>query len=308
MRVDSDPFPPVVDRQNPRHPWAYEVDQYRLKVRRFSALPPEITIQKVSFESDLERYKNAWSKGFSSCFPLRKPRVPGPVSLSGESLERSQRRAKTGVRLLTTELAPSALVTFTTREIMSIDALLSVWQKFGALVRGAGIEFEYVAVPERHPTNPIHLHLHVAYRGRTPFNVLRRFWHMALEARHGRRVTVVLRGAESPGNIDVQLIKARDSLRRIRKIARYISKYITKDDLICEFNRKRYWPSKGIDLADAERFWLDSLSQGDAVREACRMMGQWDEIAGLCPQKVWCPSDRVAFITVDPALTPPPPF
>jgi hypothetical protein len=130
---------------------------------------------------------------------------------------------------------------------------------------------------------------------------------MALEARHGRKVRCILRGTESPGNIDVQNIKARDSIRRIRKIARYVSKYITKD-LISEFNRRRYWPSKGIDLAAASVFWLDSLSQFDAVREACRMLGQWDEIAGLTEQKLFMPSERVCWCAIDPDRTPPPPF
>jgi hypothetical protein len=174
-------------------------------------------------------------------------------------------------------------------------------------MRLAGQEFEYVAVPEPHPTNPDHLHLHVAYRGRTPFGMMRRFWHIALEALHGRRVTCILRGKEAPGNIDVQPVKSRDSIRRIRKIARYVSKYITKD-LISEFNRRRYWPSKGIDLREAQVFWLDSLSMSDAIREACRMLGQWDEEAGVPAQRLFNPSDRVAWCAIDPEAVPPPPF
>ena len=205
------------------------------------------------------------------------------------------------------ELAPSALVTFTTRETMPLDDFLQVWQKFGALMRQSALDFEYVAVPERHPTNPEHFHLHAAYRGRTSFDNLRRFWHIALEARHGRKVTATLRGKDSPGNIDVQRIKSRDTIGAIRKIARYISKYITKD-LIAEFNRKRYWPSKGISVIEAQRFWLTGLTQADAVKEACQMFGQWDDELGFCPQKIWMPGERFAYIAVDPALTPPPPF
>lgn len=295
------------DLSTPRHEWFGEQIQYRAKVRSFSNAPPEITVQQVSFERDFQRYQNAYDHGQSSCLNRPRSRPEPGAPRSPESLERSQRRAKTGIRLLVTELAPSALVTFTTRETISLDALLSVWQKFGFLMRQAGIDFEYVAVPERHPTNPDHFHLHVAYRGKTPFNTLRRFWHMALEARHGRKVSCVLRGSESPGNVDVQKIKSRDALRRVRKIARYISKYITKD-LIAEFNRKRYWPSKGISLIEARVFWLQGLTQHAAVREACLALGQWDETLDLCPQKVWRPSDRIAYIAVDPALTPPPPF
>ena len=296
------------DTATPRHEWFGEQIQYRAKLRTFSKAPPEITVQQVSFERDFQRYQNAYDRKQSSCFNRpRGPRVVSDAPRSEESMERSQRRAKTGVRLLVTELAPTALVTFTTRETMPLDDLMKVWQKYCALARQAGIDFEYVAVPERHPTNPGHFHLHVAYRGRTSFDTMRRFWHIALEARHGRRVLVTLQGTESPGNIDVQRIKSRDTIIAIRKIARYISKYITKD-LIAEFNRKRYWPSKGITVIEAQRFWLSGLTQSDAIREACQMFGQWDHSADLCPQKVWAPGPRFAYMVVNPALTPPPPF
>ena len=171
----------------------------------------------------------------------------------------------------------------------------------------SGMDFEYVAVPERHPKNPEHFHLHVAYRGRTPFNLMRRLWHMSLEARHGRRVTKIMRGADSPGNIDVQSIKGRTDVKRCRKIAKYISKYITKD-LIAEFNRRRYWPSKGINVQDAKVYWLDSLNMTDAIREACMMLGEWEFLIGAPAQKIFCPSDRVAWFAVEPERSPPPPF
>ena len=45
-----------------------------------------------------------------------------------------------------------------------------------------------------------------------------------------------------------------------------------------------------------------------AVREACRMLGQWDESAGLTEQKLFMPSERVCWCAIDPDRTPPPPF
>lgn len=288
----------------PRHDWFTDPEQYRLKVRTFSHMPPEFTVQRVSFERDRAAYLNAYHRGNQSAFP-RRVRPDPSKPRDDESIERSQRRAKTAVRLTVTELAPTALVTFTTREVITLDQLLWCWGHFTRSLRRAGFDFEYVAVPERHPSNPDHLHLHVAYRGRTPFNVLRRLWHVALEALHGRVVRCILRGKESPGNIDVQAIKSRDNLRRIRKIARYVSKYITKD-LIAEFNRRRYWPSKGIDLPAAQAFWLGSLSMGDAIREACIMVGEWDHAIGAPGQKIFHPCDRVAWFAVDPGRSPPP--
>jgi hypothetical protein len=201
-------------------------------------------------------------------------------------------------------LAPSSLVTFTTRKTYSLDDLVSIWGRFVRLARMVG-PFEYVCVPEPHPKNPEHLHLHAAVRGKLSRDTLRRLWHIALEAHEGRRVRSILRGAASPGNIDDQPIKGRDTIRRIRKIARYISKYITKD-LLERFNRRRYWPSKGISLRDAQIFWLDSLSMSDAVREACELLGHWDGIAPAF--RVFCPSERVAWWAVDPEAMPPPPF
>ena len=299
-------FDPIPDQTTPQHSVFDEPTQYRLKVRRFSRVPAEFTVQQVNFDRDVEGYRRAYENGDSSWGMGKKTRSPGSL-LNDESRERAQRRAKTQVRLSVIELAPNALVTFTTRETMSIDALLWCWQYFTRMMREAGIDFEYVCVPERHPANPNHFHLHAAYRGETNFKNLRRMWHVALEARHGRRINKTLYGPESPGNIDVQPVKARESVRRVRKIAKYISKYITKD-LISEFNRKRYWPSKGVNLAAAAVFWLTSINQVDAIREACRLLGQWDEECNLCPQTMFRPSERVMWCAIDPLNTPPPPF
>lgn len=305
-------FQPTEDRSSPLHSWfSPHADggdddglcQFRAKVQRYSGMPSEITIQRVSFDREMRSYREAWLNSQNAVNRPNKRVSDGKQS--EESLERAMFRAKTQVRKLVTELAPSALVTFTTREILSFEGLLWVWQHFTRTLRSSGLDFDYVAVPERHPKNPDHLHLHVAYRGKTHFNTLRRLWHMALEARHGRRVSVVLRGAAAPGNVDVQPIKSRDQLGRVRKVAKYVSKYITKD-LISEFNRKRYWPSKGINVAAAQVFWLDAQTQSGAILEAMTMFGQVDD--GIVMQRFWRPSERVAWCALNPAATPPPPF
>jgi len=294
-----------------RHSWLAEPTQYRVKVRQFSQTPAEFTIQRISFEDDLAAYRRAADHGLSTVPRARGKRVePGERSI--ESIERSQRRAKSTLRLLVNELAPNHFCTFTIREAgpeyFDPEDWSSIWSHFVRLVRHAGIDFEYVAVLERHPSNPLHLHLHVAIRGHVHYNYLRRFWHIAICAHRGVRVTKMLRGADSPGNIQDQPIKApRGSFKQVRKIARYLAKYITKD-LISEFNKKRYWPSRGIDLAKAQVFWLDSLSMSEAVREACMLLGQWDDLAGAPAQRMFIPCDRVAWCAIDPVNTPPPPF
>lgn len=294
----------AVDRSNPRYHFFDEGEQYRLKVQRFSQVPCEVTIQRISFEAEQDRYRRAAELGLSHVSTTRKQRDPDRLR-DAESVERSQRRAKTAVRLRVTELGPGALVTFTTRKTYSLDALASIWARFVRMASKIEPSLAYVCVPEPHPSNPEHLHLHAATRGRISRDTMRRLWHIAIEAHEGRRVTKTLRGVEAPGNIDEQPIKGRDVVKRIRKIGRYISKYITKD-LLELFNRRRYWPSKGINLQAAQVFWLDALGQAEAIREACGMLGHWDGVAPAF--KVFRPSDRVAWYAVDTDLIPPAPF
>lgn len=287
---------PSEGRSSPRHHFFAEAVQYRAKVQAFSHVPCEVTVQRIDFEQDQRRYLQAAERGLSRV-PVHRGRRDPDKPRDAESLERSQRRAKIGVRLRVTELAPSALVTFTTRKVYPFDALVAIWEGFVRRVRMVVPGVEYVAVPEPHPRNPDHFHIHAAWRGRVSIETLRRLWHITLEAFEGRRVTVILRGPAAPGNIDVQRVKGRDTVRRIRKIARYISKYITKD-LIERFNRRRYWPSKGITLQGARVFWLDSLSQADAIREAAEMLGHWNGFA--VEYGMFCPSERIAWWAVDP--------
>lgn len=306
--MEFDASPSHSDATQPRHFWHHETTQYRVKVRTFSRLPPEFTVQRINFDRDFEAATRAYENGAANCFTRRRgQRVKTERSNDAESIERSQRRAKTQVRLLANELGATALVTFTTREVMPIEKLLDAWQHFTRLLRTSGLEFKAIAVPERHPTNPEHFHLHAAYRGKTHCKTLRRLWHISLESLNGRRVTKTLYGAESPGNIDVQAVKGANGFKRCRKIAKYISKYITKD-LIAEFNRRRYWPSKGINLQDAKIYWLDALSITDAIREACSMLGEWNHETDAPAQKMFSPSDRLAWFAVDPERSPPPPF
>lgn len=300
---------PLEDREKPLHDWFNDSEQYRLKVQRFRNVPPEVTVQRISFERECKRYLNAYESGQSNAFPRRKARLPS-ADRDEESIERSQRRAKTRLRLAVTELAPNHFTTFTTRETgpvyFSPDEYASIWARFVLLMRNYGYDFEYVAVLERHPENPRHLHLHVAWRGAAHYGVMRRLWHIAICAHRGLKVEKALRGADSPGNIQDRPVKAaRGSFKAVRKIARYMSKYLTKD-LIAEFNKKRYWPSKGINVASAEAYWLGALSMSDAIREACQLVGEWDHAANAPGQKLFNPSDRVCWFAVDPDRTPPP--
>jgi hypothetical protein len=131
---------------------------------------------------------------------------------------------------------------------------------------------------------------------------------MAILEHRGERYLGVMRGPAAPGGVSDEYIKAsRGSVQRIRKIAKYISKYITKD-LISEFNKRRYWPSKGINVQSAQVFYCSSIDQSSAIREAFQILGQWDYEADAPAQKLFRPSDRIAWCALDPTATPPPPF
>jgi hypothetical protein len=146
--------------------------------------------------------------------------------------------------------------------------------------RAIGENLLYVAVPEQHPTNPDHLHLHLAINTWLNVNVIRKCWHAALTARGTppagyacSQSSVDYSGKNSPGNVDIQYIKVRGGkCAQTVKVARYISKYITKGDFE-RFNKKRYWSTKGVKVLDARRVWLKSMSLGEAITESYRELG-----------------------------------
>lgn len=301
-----DPFDSNLDNYSqPQHSTHEHEVQYRLKVQRYTSLPCEITVQKVDYSPLYDKYSRAYEKGFNSCFTARALTRDGSGTTL-ESVERSTRRAKIQARKLATELAPTALVTFTTRRIYPISVLLDAWQRFTRSLHAAGVNFEYLAVPEQHPSNVEHLHIHAAYRGHANIKLLRRLWHIALEAIEGRIVKKTLYGPDAPGNIDVRRVAAQSGYKRMRKIAKYIAKYITKD-VIVQFNKKRYWPSKGIKLQAVAVVWLKSLTMPEALHEGLLLMGLINPDGQPC-QHVFNPSDRIAWLAVDPEKIPDPLF
>ena len=294
IEVPDSAFAPLTDRSKPLHCFDHEEYQYRVKVQAFSSTPPEITIQGISFERislpivvPMKTVLNT-VLGVLVVFVFRQK-----VGLLMR-IWRARRRAKTRVRKLVKELVPNHFTTFTIREsgpvYYTAEDWKLIWGHFVRYLRLAGVDFQYVSVLERHPTNPDHLHMHVAWRGEgfVNYNMLRRFWHMAISKRAGVVVKKVLRGPDSLGNVQDRQIKASaGSYRHTEKIAKYIGKYITKD-LISEFNKKRYWQSAGISIEEAQVYWLSALSMPEALR-GLQMFGLWSEELGGPVQRVFQP-------------------
>ena len=227
---------------------------FRAKVQEFTGGGFEVVITSINLQRQSDMAAMHLKRG---------PRIVRKGD--AESDQKSARKAKRTVRLKCKEMGADHLVTFTTRDVtVDKDALRSIWSKFTDNVSyHLKRKFSYVCVPERHPTNPGHWHLHAAICGRLSARdmvIFRRCWYIALGGKGNEK------GADAPGGFNIKLIRVRGGAhRRMDKIASYISKYITKE-LCSEFNKKRYWASK-IDLILARAYWLKSRDLDGAYLE-----------------------------------------
>jgi hypothetical protein len=257
----------------PHKPYTQEKYQYRLKVQPFTAGGYEAVVKLVDVE------QVARLKEFQELGILKKPRTERPPEEREDAILSAKRRAKQMVRYKCKEMGANRLLTLTTRETLPVFELLSRFQKFLYLVeRAIGEKLLYIAVPEQHPSNPDHLHLHVAINTFLQVGIIRKCWHAALTGAHAcvrmdQRTMPDYSGIRSPGNVDLQYIKTRGGKgAQTVKVARYISKYITKGDFE-RFNKKRYWSTKGVKVLDARRTWLKSMSMNEAMKEAFADLG-----------------------------------
>lgn len=229
---------------------------FRVKIQEFSQGGFEAVITSVNMQRHADMAAMHLPRG---------PRTERKGD--AESIEKARRRAKRTVRLKVKEMGADHLITFTTRKTIPKDEVKAAWARFTDNVAyHLGRKFEYVCVCEPHPTNPEHLHLHAAIRGRLTARemvIFRRCWYIALGG-NGKE-----RGPAAPGGFNIQHIKVNGGAhRRMDKIAGYLSKYITKSDC-AEFNKKRYWASK-IDLKEVRAYWMKARTIGEALAEFVR--------------------------------------
>lgn len=96
----------------------------------------------------------------------------------------------------------------------------------------------------------------------------------ACECRHcSQDVVGCARGGKGCGNIDAKKIKVPAGGDRAARIARYISKYVSKrfeDEP--RFNKKRYWASRQS-MEEARRYVLNADTLDGASREVEQMLG-----------------------------------
>ncbi|MCU7812603.1 MAG: hypothetical protein KZQ77_15450 [Candidatus Thiodiazotropha sp. (ex Notomyrtea botanica)] len=163
------------------------------------------------------------------------------TEMDEETLRKSQRRAKKIIRQKILTFQADRLLTLTYRENMS--DLSTAWKHFNAFNRLMKWRYkenwQYVCVPEYQKRGAVHFHL--AVKGYFHANTVRKFWKQAIKGE---------------GNIDISSPTRRNGsvTRSPKKIAGYISKYLTKQDST-EFNKRRY-SSSALQLPPIITGWL----------------------------------------------------
>lgn len=214
-----------------------------------------------------------WDPGPYAEVPLTLKRRRAPEGERNEnSIESSRRRTKRLIRWQCKNIGADHLITFTTRELSNTPG--DLWVKWQRLVKGyrhaTGEDLPYVAVPEPHPSNPDHWHLHVATHGFFKLNIARGLWWSIC-------------GGRGMGNVQVEYIKVRQGGWKAAKVASYVSKYVTKALISSErFNKKRYSVAKSM-LAKRHHMKLEAKTIGEAFEEVCRRFGI--RLTGLLAEK-----------------------
>lgn len=227
--------------------------RYVLKVQPFAVGGYEATCRAL----DLEKIARALE-------PHRRTgKRDAPEQLDPDNVARASDRARRKVRLLVRNMKADHLVTFTRREsdpslFWCEDQWASAWDRACRLMKRIIGPFPYVAILEKHQKG--NYHLHVAWCGKVNVKVVRRCWEAAA-------------GGRGACNIDAKNIKVPHGHDRASRIARYISKYVTKSFIDNpRFNKKRYWASRQT-LEEVRRYVLNALDLSGAIEEVRRLLG-----------------------------------
>jgi hypothetical protein len=264
----------------------------QLKIQRFKSGGFEGTVrfvdpQKIADMQDMPRPRGIRQE---------------PEERTQDSLERSRARARQKVRHHVKNIAANRLVTLTKRETPETgystpDDWAQYWARFCRVYKKyfPDLPFMFVAVLEQHQDSE-HLHLHVATysKQKMPLEIIRRIWWDVC-------------GGRGMGNVDVRYIK-QQGYKGTDKIARYLSKYISKGfDLLERFNKKRYWVSDR-DLPQAQRIWLRSETVTDAISEVFHRLNGSIQFGHDGGGFFMFPDQSGFWFAVHPGQGSPPPF
>jgi hypothetical protein len=268
-----DQLPDVLDAID-LAPLPYLPEQRAYSDRHFSGNP----VNRIEFSDALhmqlkiQPFKNGGFEGSvrwvdlqniadMQTIPRRLGKRTQPEERSRQSLERARIRASQKVRYHAKNIQANRLLTLSKREteetgFSTPDEWQQYWARFCRVYKKyfPDLPFMFVAVLEQHK-NSEHFHLHVATysKQKMPLEIMRRIWWDVC-------------GGRGMGNVDIRYIRQQGHQGTAR-IARYISKYISKGfDAIERFNKKRYWVSDH-DLPEARRILLRARTTGEAITE-----------------------------------------
>jgi len=227
----------------------YNPDPFVAKIQRFASGGYEVTITKI----DLEKI----ARNMDS---TRKTGKREKVVQNDNDIISSKLRAKKTLRHKIKSMGCDRLLTLTRREndpseFWTVEQWASNWKKFVRLCSKAGCDLVYVSVLEKHKKG--NFHLHAAILGKVNINIMRGIWWSVC-------------GGRGMGNVDIQFKQGLTDISRRQKLARYVSKYITKQDN-AEFNKKRYWSSRH-DLPPSIRYVLKADKIKCALAELSKIL------------------------------------
>lgn len=236
----------------PSGDWSpHEENNLVLKIQPFKAGGFEVVIRPVCLP-ELARMLDAPRKAGSRSVP---------DEINEDNQLRSIQRSKTKARYLMKSMGADRLLTLTKREsdrdlFWSLNDWSTAWAKFIRLSKKAGHDLQYVAVPEHHKKG--NYHLHVALNAKVNIKLIRQLWWACC-------------GGRGQGNVDVSYKQHMTQTARVAGIARYLSKYLTKQFGQSEFNKKRYWSSRH-ELPRAIRVILSARDLLDGLVEASELL------------------------------------
>lgn len=197
----------------------------------------------------------------------RKGKKVRRTEMNPEDLIRCATRAKKMVRWSCKMMGADRILTLTSRRYMiTVEDGWKALREFNRLMSAHfGERWSYVAVPELHPENKDHFHFHLAIFGRYPVDIVRDLWRRALWKAFPHAPI-----EESPGNIDINYRRRTN----INKLARYISKYLTKDTEAGFIHAKRYEKSRNIPKPVRTSLYFDAMaSDYDIIRKVQEVSG-----------------------------------
>jgi len=214
---------------------------FYLTGRKYPSGDVEVTALKLSAEDSLKRGGGA----------TRKNRTR--AEMSPEVRAKSISRAKRAIRQKALTIEADHLWTYTFRDnVTDLKVAFKVFSRYIKYIqRHYNGEFKYVCVPELQERGAVHFHM--AVHGFYHVALFRRLWCKAIRSVLGERSD-----GKTDGNVDAVFIKNKHDrvIKKPKRIAGYISKYISKDCECTQFDGKRYSTGGKIVLPEKITGWV----------------------------------------------------